>query len=313
MKIIFAGTPDFSVPALQALIDSSHQVCAVYTQPDRAAGRGRKLRPSPVKALALEHGIPVEQPINFKQPESVQQLQNYQADLMIVVAYGLLLPKAVLETPRLGCINIHASLLPRWRGAAPIQRAILEGDHETGITLMQMDIGLDTGDMLARIPCQIEPDETGETLHDRLAPMGAQALIDLLPGLETGQVQPFKQDESLACYAHKLSKQEGDINWSDSAANIERKVRAFNPWPVAYSHLDGVPLRIWSAQAIDQPLHAEPGSISVSDDKRLLVSCGQNSQLEILELQPAGKRRMTAQAYLAAHSPDGKQLSPDLG
>ncbi|KZZ09336.1 methionyl-tRNA formyltransferase, partial [Oleiphilus sp. HI0078] len=232
MKIIFAGTPEFAAKSLQAIIDQNHEVIAVYTQPDRPAGRGKKLVKSEVKQVAEAHGIPVFQPEKLTNPEAQTELAALKADLMIVAAYGLLLPKAVLDMPTFGCINIHASLLPRWRGAAPIQRAIQEGDRETGITIMQMDVGLDTGDMLLKLKTDITDQDTGGSLHDRLAEQGASAILQYLEQRETLAAEP--QDNELANYAHKLSKQEACINWQDSAQQICRNIRAFNPWPVSF-------------------------------------------------------------------------------
>ncbi len=299
MNIIFAGTPDFSVPALNALIQSKHTVCAVYTQPDRPAGRGRKVQPSSIKQSALEHAIPVEQPLNFKSQESLVTLANYQADLMVVVAYGIILPESVLNTPRLGCINIHASLLPRWRGAAPIQRAILSGDKDTGVTLMQMDKGLDTGDMLAKVTCPITPEDSSSTLHDKLAILGANALINLLPLVESSQTNPVPQPESDVSYAHKLSKQEALIDWNQSAAEVQRAIQGYNPWPVAHTLINEKPLRIWQASITNSPATSPPGQVKTEGSK-LFVACN-DVYLEVTELQPANKRRMQAYDYLAAH------------
>ena len=299
MKIIFAGTPDFSVPTLQALIASEHEVCAVYTQPDRPAGRGRKIQFSPVKQCALASQIPIEQPINFKSPESLEALSHYRADLMIVVAYGIILPEKVLNTPRFGCINIHASLLPRWRGAAPIQRAILAGDKETGVTLMQMDKGLDTGDMLSKVNCPIATDDTSSSLHDKLATLGADALLDLLPHVTKGELSPKAQADAEATYAHKLTKQEALIDWQQAAASVQRAIQGYNPWPVAHTLINNKPLRIWQARATSEPATIPAGQIK-TDKNRLLVACN-DFFLDITELQPANKRRMSASDYLPAH------------
>jgi methionyl-tRNA formyltransferase len=293
LAIVFAGTPEFAVPTLQALIDSPHRVVAVYTQPDRPAGRGRKLTPSPVKQCALTHDIPVYQPASLKSADAQAELAALGADLMVVVAYGLLLPKTVLEIPRLGCVNVHASLLPRWRGAAPIQRAILAGDSETGITIMQMDEGLDTGPMLATVPCPIEPDDTAQRLHDRLASLGNKALLESIAALAAGTAQPQPQDDSQAVYAAKLNKAEAEIDWSQSAAQIDRQVRAFNPWPVAQTHYEGQPLRIWSSELPGENSAAAPGAIVACDALGIDVATG-DGVLRITECQPAGKRRMAA-------------------
>ncbi|MBE9562143.1 MAG: methionyl-tRNA formyltransferase, partial [Proteobacteria bacterium] len=258
-RIIFAGTPQFSVPSLLALLNSKHTVCAVYTQPDRKAGRGRKLQASPVKQTALEHKIDVYQPITLKDEVVQSQLKELQADLMVVVAYGLILPKIVLETPKLGCINVHASLLPRWRGAAPIQRALLAGDDATGITLMQMDVGLDTGGMIKTASCKISSDDNGQTLHDRLSEIGANLLANTID--EIGNLPVTPQDNSQKTYASKLEKTEAQLNWNESAIALERKVRAFNPWPVAQTNLFEQTLRIWKAQVISISTTEPIGSV----------------------------------------------------
>jgi len=250
MRIIFAGTPEFSAETLKALLTTEHDICADYTQPDRPAGRGRKLTASPVKQLAQEHNIPVEQPLNFKEDEAQKILADYHADLMIVVAYGLLLPQVVLDTPALGCINIHASLLPRWRGAAPIQRAILAGDPETGVCIMQMDTGLDTGPVLFKSACPIYADDTAQILHDRLAILGSEALLATLDDIESLQANVQIQDNSFSCYAKKLLKAEATIDWRQSADEINRQVHAFNPWPVAQTVWQKHVFRIWLTSSL---------------------------------------------------------------
>lgn len=293
MKIIYAGTPEFAVPALQALAASRHDIVAVYTQPDRAAGRGRKLQPSAVKSCALQHGLTVIQPQSFKEPQAVEQLQAFAADLMVVAAYGLLLPSAVLQAPRLGCINIHASLLPRWRGAAPIQRAILAGDRETGITLMQMDEGLDTGKMLAKSTMQLDENMTAAFVHDELKQLGAGLLMDTIGAIEQGTLQPEQQEDAQACYARKLSKQEAEIDWQKSAQILHREIRAFNPWPVSFTRLHQQSVKIWSASYKPETVKGKPGQIVRHDRHGMEVCCGQGV-LIIDELQFAGKKRTSA-------------------
>ena len=310
LRIIFAGTPDFAATALAALIKSEHQVIAVYTQPDRPAGRGRKLRASPVKEVALENDIPVLQPNNLKEAEAQEILQSFHADVMVVAAYGLILPQVVLDIPRLGCLNIHASLLPRWRGAAPIQRAIAADDKESGITIMQMNAGLDTGDILQLSACPITNDDTGGSLHDRLAEIGAKALLQTLKDLDSKKIKPIPQDDSLATYAHKLDKKEAQINWQNSAVEIERLIRAFNPWPVAFTMLNDKPLRIWQAQVLDSSSNTQadvkPGTIISCDKKGIDIRCGEGV-LRLLKLQPSGSKTMDVAAFMNGHA---KQLTP---
>ncbi|MGX5203489.1 methionyl-tRNA formyltransferase [Aliikangiella sp. IMCC44632] len=312
MKIVFAGTPDFAASALQALLDAGHQICAVYCQPDRPKGRGKKLQPGPVKQLALAQQIPVEQPLNFKSQESVAQLASYQPDLMIVVAYGLLLPESVLKVPRFGCINIHGSLLPRWRGAAPIQRAIESGDNETGITIMQMDKGLDTGDMLLKLSCPITATETGSSLHDKLALLGGKAINQLLAEKQP----PYSgeaQDNSLANYAHKLSKHEAEIDWQASAQNIHRKIRAFNAWPVSYSYVGDKRIRIWQAELLEvSTKEIQPGKIVATQKQGIDVVCGDRCLIRITMLQPDGARAMSAADFLNSRQ-DWLIQNPQLG
>lgn len=293
LRIIFAGTPDFAAHHLQVLLDSPHQVVACYTQPDRPAGRGKKLKPSPVKTLAQEAEIPVFQPLSLKDADAQQELAAHGADLMVVVAYGLLLPKAVLDTPRLGCVNVHASLLPRWRGAAPIQRAIEAGDTESGVTIMQMDVGLDTGDMLVKARCPIGAQDTGGSLHDTLMTLGGPALLETLQQLAADKATPEVQDDSLANYAAKISKAEAQIDWHANAADIDRKIRAFNPFPVAFTRRPQNPeatIRLWQAQPVDGPA-GEAGEIVAIEPERLIVACGQGA-LAISRLQLPGKKAM---------------------
>lgn len=310
LRIVFAGTPDFAASSLQALLDSEHEVIAVYTQPDRPAGRGRKLTPSPVKQLALTQDIAVYQPLSLKGENEQAELAALNADIMVVVAYGLLLPKAVLDTPRLGCINVHGSLLPRWRGAAPIHRAVLAGDEMTGITIMQMDVGLDTGDMLYKTEMPIQPDDTSGDLHDRLAAQGAEALVAALAQIADGNATPEKQDDSLANYAHKLEKQEGAIDWSQSAEQIERQVRGLSPWPVAYCQLDGKAMRIWGAKASTEISDQTPGSVAEIGKKNLRIACGEGSLL-LTKIQLPGGKPLDIAAVLNAKRdlfPVGKPL-----
>jgi len=297
LKIIYAGTPEFAVPALEALVRSEHDVVAVYTQPDRPAGRGRKLQQSPVKDCAIAHNIAVVQPQSLKNNDDIQKLIDFRADLMVVAAYGLLLPQAVLDTPRLGCINVHASLLPRWRGAAPIQRAILAADAETGITIMQMALGLDTGDMLARQAVKIQPDWNAGDLHDALATIGAKLLIPTIESLNKGDIEPEPQNDAKACYASKLIKSEAEIDWRRKSHVIEREVRAFNPWPVSFTHLDGQGLRIWQAVAIDRQTNQPAGTIVEHSKEGVFVSCS-SGILQISDMQFAGKKRCSAAEVL---------------
>lgn len=292
LRILFAGTPEFAAVHLQALTESEHEVIGVYTQPDRPAGRGKKLQPGPVKQVALEHHIPVYQPLNFKDPAAVEELQQLQADVMIVVAYGLILPQSVLDAPRYGCLNVHASLLPRWRGAAPIQRCIEAGDKVTGITIMQMDAGLDTGAMLNKVSTGILADDTGGSLHDRLAGMGPAALLETLQQLEDGTLTPEPQNDALACYAHKLSKDEALLDWQQPAETLALRVRAFNPFPMAFTLLGDERIRVLMAEPLQKATHLLPGTIVNVSPQGLEVACA-DGVLCITHVHLPGKKAMS--------------------
>lgn len=295
LRLVFAGTPEFAAEHLKALLDTPHQIVAVYTQPDRPAGRGQKLMPSPVKQLALQHGLPVLQPPTLRDPAAQEELRALAPDLMVVVAYGLILPQAVLDIPRLGCINSHASLLPRWRGAAPIQRAVQAGDAESGVTVMQMEAGLDTGPMLLKVTTPITAADTGGSLHDRLAQLGPQAVVQAIAGLAAGTLQGEVQDDALATYAHKLNKDEARIDWSRPADELERLVRAFNPWPICHSTLDGQPLKVLAAEPAEG--RGQPGQILDASKDGLTVACGEGA-LRLTRLQlPGGKPLAFADLY----------------
>jgi methionyl-tRNA formyltransferase len=322
LRIAFAGTPEFAVPALQALLASSHSVVGVLTQPDRPKGRGRQIAASPIKEAAQGHGVPVSQPQSLKSEAGRADLAAWRPDVLVVVAYGLILPRSVLELPRLGCVNIHASLLPRWRGAAPIQRAILAGDAETGVTIMLMDVGLDTGPMLLQRRVPIASTDTGGSLHDRLAPLGAAALMDALGGLADGTLEARPQPSEGVTYAAKIDKAEARIDWGRDAIEIERQVRAFNPWPVAETRLDSEQLRVFGAHADrgeggddavsgairaesatiggeTAGIGAEPGTIVAVRDDSIVVRCGRG-HLALREVQRAGRRPISARDF--AHS-----------
>jgi methionyl-tRNA formyltransferase len=308
LDIIFAGTPDFAAEALRLLLEKGFNIIAVYTQPDRPAGRGRKLTASPVKELALAHAIPVYQPESFRDEAAVKELAGLNPDLMIVAAYGLMLPPSVLEIPGHGCLNIHASLLPRWRGAAPIQRAILAGDQQSGITIMQMDKGLDTGAMLHKKVIPIYPGEVAGSLHDRLAALGGEAMVEVLEMLRNGSLQAEAQDDSQSCYAHKLKKEEAEIDWSQSAEQIARQVAAFNPWPVAQTHWGEHVVRIWQATAPNEMGDRTPGEVIRANKSGIDVSCGEGL-LRISELQMPGKKRVDTASFINAYSVDGVRFS----
>jgi len=307
LNIVYAGTPEFAATALAALLKTEHHISAVYTQPDRPAGRGRKLKASPVKELALEHHIEVRQPESLKDAEIQQALAELKPDVMIVAAYGLLLPPEVLAIPRLGCLNIHASILPRWRGAAPIQRAILAGDSETGVTIMQMDVGLDTGDMLYKLATPITTEDNAQRLHDRLAELGAEAIVEALAAIQAGTLTPEPQDDSLANYAKKLNKTEATIDWLQPAAQIARQVAAFNPWPVAQTQLEEQVLRIWEAEPLSEASGAPPGTVVAEGKQGIDVACGEGT-LRLKRLQLPGGKPLTAAEFLNGRSLDGASL-----
>ncbi|MFM4845559.1 methionyl-tRNA formyltransferase [Aeromonas caviae] len=297
LKLSFAGTPDFAARHLAALLSSGHEVVAVYTQPDKPAGRGQKLTASPVKELALAHDLPVYQPASLRNEAAQAELAALGADLMVVVAYGLILPKAVLDTPRLGCINVHGSLLPRWRGAAPIQRSIWAGDAETGVTIMQMDVGLDTGAMIRKVTCPIASDETSASLYDKLAGLGPQALVDTLDAMAAGDTAAEPQDDALANYAEKLSKEEARIDWSMDAVAIERCIRAFNPWPISWFDVAGQTVKVWQAEVVAQDHGQAAGTLLKADKQGIEVATGQGV-LRLLTLQPPGKKAMSVSDLL---------------
>ena len=298
-KIVYAGTPEFAVPALTALARSDHEVVAVYTQPDRPSGRGRKLLPGPVKICAESFNIPVLQPDQLRQPETIEQLASFQADLMVVAAYGLILPQSVLDTPRLGCLNIHASVLPRWRGASPIQQAILAGDRQSGVSLMKMEAGLDTGPVVALRTVDIDSRWNASDLHDVLAPLGADLLMDNLSAIEPLIAAAIPQNDSESSYAPLIRKSDAEIDWRKPADCLLREIRAFNAWPVSFTHLQGENLRIWAARDTRQATTGNPGTVAAHDASGVYVNCGDRI-ICITELQYAGRRRCSAaEAYNA--------------
>ena len=313
LRVIFAGTPRFAAIHARALVDSEHQLLSIYTQPDRRAGRGRKLQTSPVKQVAEDAGIPVYQPDTLKDKEVQAELAAQSADVLVVVAYGLILPLEVLAIPRFGCLNVHASLLPRWRGAAPIQRAIEAGDGTSGITIMQMDAGLDTGDMLATAACQVEPRASAIDLHDQLALIGPELLLSVLDNLESCRASAQPQDDTQANYAHKLHKHEAAINWCRDAATLDRQIRAFNPAPVCYAVLDGKRIRIWGARPTAPELcDIAPGTIVKADQEGITVRCAKGD-LVLQTVQLEGGRQLPAAELLRAHHDRfsvGKRFAP---
>ena len=304
LKIIFAGTPDFAASALQACISSKHHIVAVFTQPDRPAGRGQKIRFGPVKQIATDADIPVFQP-KVLSPEQFVQIEKLQADVMLVSAYGLLLPRQLLSIPKFGCINIHASLLPRWRGAAPIQRAIIAGDEKTGISIMQMAEGLDAGPVLQQFDCEIQDSDTGLILHDRLVNISAAEIVTALEKIQKGKLIALPQDETQATYAKKITKQEANINWQQSATEIERKIRAFNAWPITYTYWKEQRVRIWEAQISSTTSDKLPGSILRNNKQRIEVTTG-NGVINIIAMQLAGGKIINAQDFINAHDVSGQ-------
>ena len=320
LRVAFAGTPDFALPALHALVGSRHTVVGVLTQPDRPKGRGRQLAAGPVKLAALNAGIPVSQPVTLKTEADRADLAAWRPDVLVVVAYGLILPRAALDLPRLGCVNIHASLLPRWRGAAPIQRAILAGDAQTGVSIMRMEAGLDTGPVFLERPMKIAPDDTGGSLHDRLAAEGGSAVLQVLDDLSTNSARSTPQREDGITYAAKIDKGEALIDWSRPAEEIGRQVRAFNPWPIAETRLDGEQLRIYSAKLIDDNSEAivgesdlkgseseESGTIVASSGDAIVVACGRG-RLALTELQRPGRRPVAARDLINTLNLAGRRL-----
>ncbi len=300
MDIIFCGTPEFSVPPLADLIKAGHQVKAVFTQPDKRKGRGQHIQKTPVKIEAEKHNIAVFQPISLKDPEVVELMASFAADVMVVVAYGLIIPQNILDLPKHGCWNIHASLLPRWRGAAPIHRAILAGDETTGIAIMQMEAGLDTGPVFHMYPTTIRPNDTSETLHDRLSLMGGEAIVTCIEQLcQKTLPEPKSQNNELVTYAHKLAKSESAIDWQQTASQIERQIRAFDPWPGSHTEINGESVKIWAAETAQSNVEKTPGSIVVANKKQLHIQTGKGL-LCIQEIQKSGRNRLPIAAFMAA-------------
>ncbi len=297
MKIVFMGTPDFARGALEALIAAGHEITAVVTQPDKAKGRSGQLQFTPVKECALEYNIPVMQPVKIKTPEAIAQLRQYEADIFIVAAFGQILSREILEMPKFGCINIHASLLPKYHGASPIQHVIIDGETETGVTIMQMDVGVDTGDMLYKKSIEIDPTDTYETLHDKLMILGGEAIIEALPMLEAGDLVPEKQEDALSCYAKLISKEMGNLDFTKSAAELERLVRGLNPWPSAYTFYKGKQLKVWETLAEENTSDKVPGTIVEVTKQMIKVACKEGT-LCIMSLQLEGKKRMSTHDFL---------------
>ena len=297
MKIVFMGTPDFAAGALKSLIEAGHEITAVVTQPDKAKGRSQELLPPPVKVVALEHGIPVLQPVRIKRPEEVEKLKQYPADIYVVAAFGQLLSQEILDIPEFGCLNIHASLLPKYRGASPIQHVIIDGEEKTGITIMQMDAGLDTGDMLYQKEIVISPKDTYASLHDKLMVLGGEAIVEALPLLEQGKLVPRKQEDALSCYAHLIDKTMGELDFTKSAEILDRLIRGLNPWPSAYTTYHGKQLKVWEAEPVKSPKAGTPGEILAVEKDAVLVAAVSGA-LRITSLQLSGKKRMSAHDFL---------------
>lgn len=300
MKVVYMGTPDFAVAPLEAIIKAGHEVTAVVTQPDKPKGRGKEMQITPVKECALKNGIPVLQPVKIKEPEAIEELKKYPADIFVVAAFGQLLSEEILHIPRFGCINIHASLLPAYRGAAPIQWVIINGEKKTGVTIMQMAKGLDTGDMLLKKEVLIDEKETGESLHDKLMAAGAELIVEALPKIEKGEIVPEKQNDALSCYASRLTKSMGLIDWTGDAVSIERLVRGLNSWPSAYTMYNGKTLKIWEADVIAGNSSFRPGTVAEVGKDYFDVASGEG-RLRIKTLQLEGKRKVSARDFLLGY------------
>lgn len=300
MKVIFMGTPDFAVGTLEAVIEAGHEVTCVVTQPDKPKGRGKNMQYTPVKECALAHNIPVLQPVKIREEQSMEELFRYEADIIVVVAFGQILPKKILDYPKYCCINVHASLLPKYRGAAPIQWAVIDGEKTSGVTVQRMDVGLDTGDMIAKTEIVLDADETGGTLHDKLAAAGAKLCVETMRQIEDGTAVYEKQNDSASCYARMLTKQLGNIDWQQTAEQIERLIRGLNPWPSAYSHIHDKTMKIWKAHIGENVRGAVPGSVIRPEDGILAVQTGEGS-LYIDELQLEGKKRMKTADFLRGY------------
>jgi len=311
MRVIFLGTPDFAVPSLERLIQAGHEILAVYTQPDRPSGRGRQMAAPPVKQAALKHNLPVRQPERIRRPEVVAELAELRPEVMVVVGYGQIIPQPVIDIPPLGIINVHASLLPKYRGAAPVQWAIARGETETGVTTMRIDAGLDTGDILLQRATPIHPEEDAVSLAARLAGLGAELLVETLDGLRLGTIMPVKQDHAQASYAPLLRKEDGLIDWRLPALEIHNRVRGFVPWPGSHTRFRNRELLIWKSRPVGDPIEGEPGKLVVCD-RRLLVCCGRNTGLELLELQLEGRKRISVGEFLSGqHVATGEMLGED--